>query len=83
MSACAKQVFSNIGQDKFNRISAKAASYGVAISGPKGSASKDGVSITWDYDVFSGTLQITCTDSPFYLSCGIINSEIHTVVDDC
>ena len=83
MGSCAKQTFSGVSQDRFDRIRAKADSYGVKITDNNGSVSKDGLTFSWDYDTTSQTLQITCLDSPFFLSCGTINSEIHSLIDSC
>ncbi len=53
------------------------------MDGDQGSVSKDGITVTWDYEADSQTLTIQCTAAPFFLSCGTINSTIHNVVDSC
>jgi hypothetical protein len=75
MSQCAAQVFTGVSPEKFGCLQAKAAD--------QGSASKDGITVTWDYEVDSQTLTIQCTAAPFFLSCGTINSTIHNLVDSC
>jgi hypothetical protein len=84
MSACEKLVFQNVDQPKFDCISQNVSSQvGVALSGPSGSASKDGFTVTWDFDVTQLTLAIQCTDSPFVVPCSLINSRIHALVAAC
>ena len=83
MSQCAAQVFTEVSSEKFACLQEKAADQGIAIDGDQGSASKDGIIITWDYEADSQTLTIQCTAAPFFLSCGTINVTIHDLVDSC
>jgi hypothetical protein len=83
MGQCAAQVFSNVSAAQFQCLVAKAAAQNIIISGNSGSASKDGITIAWNYDPGTQTLTLQCTDSPFYLPCGTINSTIHDLVDSC
>jgi hypothetical protein len=83
MSACATQVFNNVNASVWNCLVQKAAGYGITISGDSGEASKDGFTVRWDYDPNSGTLQLQCTDSPWWAPCSTINGKIHDLVDGC
>jgi hypothetical protein len=83
MSECAAQVFSNITQDKFACLSAKAEAQGISIGGNRGSASNDGITISWEFNPAAETLAIQCTASPFYVTCGTINAKLHDLVDSC
>ncbi len=83
MSECAAQVFTEFSPEKFTCLQEKVADQGIAIDGHQGSASKDGITIAWDYEADSQTLTIQCTAAPFYLSCGTINVTIHNWVDSC
>jgi hypothetical protein len=84
MSGCAAQTFSGVTPEQFTCLIQKAqSSFGVTISGNSGTASKDGLTVAWDFDLTAQTLTLQCTDKPFFLSCGTINSQIHTLVDDC
>ncbi len=84
MSGCAAQIFSSVTTAQFNCLVQEAeSSFGITISGNSGTQSKDGVTITWDYDPNAETLSLQCTDKPFFLSCGTINSKIHDLVDAC
>jgi hypothetical protein len=83
MSACATQVFQNVTSSVWNCIVSKAASQGIDISSPQGAITKDGFTVNWDYNNANGTLAITCTDSPWYVPCSLINSTIHQQIDTC
>jgi len=84
MGACATQTFTGITQAQFDCISQKAqAETGIVISGNTGSAGQDGITIRWAFDPVGQTLEIQCTASPFFVSCGTINGKIHDLVDAC
>jgi hypothetical protein len=83
MSACATQGFDNVSQSVFNCLVQMAGSYGITISGNSGEASKDGFTVRWDYDPTAQTLQLQCTDSPWWAPCSTINGKIHDLVDGC
>lgn len=83
MGSCAAQVFSGVTQGQFDCLLQKASASGIAIAGNTGSANKDGITIAWNYDPDTQTLSIQCTSKPFFPTCGMINSEIHHLVDSC
>lgn len=83
MSGCAKQTFTDITQSQFDCLVSRARTVGIAIVGNSGSTSKDGITVAWNFDAASQTLQIQCTDHPFYAPCGSINGKIHEIVDGC
>jgi hypothetical protein len=83
MSECAAQTFSGVTQDQFAYLRAKAEAQGISIEGNSGSASKDGMTISWEFSPEAGTLTIQCTASPFYVTCGTINAKLHELVDSC
>ena len=83
MGSCAAQTFSGISAGQFACLLKKVSDSGVSVSGNSGSASKDGITISWEFDPVSSTLQIQCTSAPFFVSCGMINSKIHDFVDEC
>jgi hypothetical protein len=83
MGACATQTFSGVTQARFDCLVQKAAAAGIAIAGDVGQASKDGITIRWQFDPAGQTLELQCTDSPFFLPCGTINAKIHDLVDAC
>jgi hypothetical protein len=62
---------------------ANAQNAGVAIAGNAGEASKDGITIRWQYDPRSQVLELQCTDSPAFVPCALINARIKAMVDSC
>jgi hypothetical protein len=83
MGSCAAQTFSGISAGQFACLLKKVSDSGVSVSGNSGSASKDGITIGWEFDPASSTLQVQCTSAPFFVSCGMVNSRIHDLVDEC
>lgn len=81
MSACALQIFSNVTQNTLNCLEAAARSQGYDISGNSGSYTQDGFTIAWNYNSSNETLQIQCTDSPWYVPCSVINGRIHDIAE--
>jgi hypothetical protein len=83
MAGCASQTFSGITQARFDCLVQKAQADGIAISGNVGVASKDSITISWNFDPVSQTLELQCTDSPFFIPCETINGKIQDLVDGC
>ena len=83
MSSCAKQSFNNFTPAAWNCLVEKAAQYGVEISSNSGSAGASGFKLAWNYNPGASTLEIQCTDKPFFVSCSQVNSKINDVVEGC
>ena len=83
MGACASQVFSTVSTGVWNCLIQKAAGYGITISTPVGQATKDGFTVSWNYDNKAQSLSIQCLDSPWWAPCSTINGKIHDIVDGC
>lgn len=81
--ACAKLSYNNVTEAAWNCGKQKAASYGVQIDSNKGSVSKSGFTIAWNYDPAAKTVCIQCTDSPMLVPCFVINNAIDSQVEDC
>jgi hypothetical protein len=79
--SCAKQTFSGLTQDQFTALAAKGAASGLALSGNRGQAAKNGFTVTWNYDPAAGVLEIQCVSAPFLVPCSTINGRIHDLVD--
>jgi len=82
MSACEMQTFNNVTLAAWQ--SAKQAAmtrFGIQITADVGTASADGFIVYWSYDAPTETLSIQCLDSPIFISCLAINSEIHQMVE--
>ena len=83
MAGCASQSFSNVNQNVWDCLVKKAAGYGVTIDSPSGSASKMGITVQWNWSSAAGTLTMQCTDKPFIISCGTVESTITSAVTGC
>lgn len=82
MSACAMLTFNNVTSDAWKCIQDAAAQYGVTGSS-SGQQTVNGFTVAWSYVAATQTLQIQCTDSPFFVSCSIINSHINDAIEKC
>ena len=80
MSGCDAQKFSGVTHDQFSLLLQKAQGAGINISGNSGTASQGGITMTWNYDPAAQVLIIQCTDSPFFIPCSTINSQINDLV---
>ena len=82
MSACDPQEFSNVTDTAWNSLVEKAKDSGIPITvGHKGEASKDGFTVTWNYNPEAQTLVIQATESPWWAPCGIVDSKIKELVE--
>lgn len=80
MSACPSLTYENVTADKWAKIKAEveAEMPSLAPMPDTGSGVHDNVTLEWVY--VAGTLTLTCTDSPFWLSCSMINGEIDGLI---
>ena len=83
MAGCEVQTFSGMTQEHFACLLQEAQSSGINISGNSGTASRDGITLTWNYDPASQVLTVQCTDKPVFLMCGVITSQISDLVNNC
>lgn len=81
--ACPNQTFTNVSQTQFDRLAEKAKTAGIMIDGQTGQASANGVTVRWNFDEATQTLEIQCTDSPFFLPCHIIDAKLREIVESC
>jgi len=82
MSACGMQTFNKVTQAAWQSAKqAVAAKFGVQMTTDSGNVSSDGFTVHWNYDDRAEMLSIQCTDSPILISCSLINSEIHDMVE--
>lgn len=79
MSACPSLIYENISPERWTAIRAAVAKeIGITITTDAGSDTYDGFTIVWV--LVSGDLTLTCTDSPWYVSCAMINGEIDGMI---
>lgn len=84
MSACDPQTFNNVTSTAWDCLVQKAESSGLPIIvGHKGEASKDGFTVTWNYNPEAESLVIQCIDSPWWAPCSVIDSKINELVGGC
>jgi hypothetical protein len=82
--ACDAQNFSEVDSDKWTCIKNEVHDdYGFTIDTDNGTASKSGFTFTWNYNFGAQTLQVQCTDSPFWASCTTINGQIQNIARNC
>ncbi|HEY1755319.1 MAG TPA: hypothetical protein VGG72_07975 [Bryobacteraceae bacterium] len=83
MSSCETQTFTGITQSRFDCLTQAAQGTGVTITGNAGEASKDGITIRWQYDPAGQVLELQCMKSPSPFLCGIINGKLQDLVNGC
>jgi hypothetical protein len=57
--------------------------YGIEIDSEQGEQSKSGFTLSWTYDAAAQTLAIQCVDKPFLIPCGVVNSRIAGLAQQC
>jgi hypothetical protein len=78
--ACLPVVFSNITAGQFQSLAASLnGKYGIQVNGPAGTQSKNGATITWNFNAAANTLTVQCLAHPIYVGCPLINSEIQAL----
>jgi hypothetical protein len=81
--SCDQQTFSQVSQSAFDCLKQKALAIGITIDSDQGQSSKNGITVAWKFDPDTQTLELVCTEKPFIIPCGTINSKIREVVDQC
>jgi len=74
------QEFRSVTLAQYQKMCEKAQAAGIAIKGDSGTASKVGVTVTWNYDPSSQDLRIQCLGTPFFVSMDDINEKIAAMV---
>ena len=83
MGGCPKQSFSPVNQSAFDCLKQKALSMGIVIDSDHGQSSKHGVTIAWSFDPAAQSLELTCTEKPFFVSCETVAGQMQSIVDTC
>ena len=80
--ACLPVVFSHITAGQFQSFAASLnGKYGIQVNGPAGTQSKNGATITWNFNAAANTLTVQCLAHPIHYSCPLINLEIQALAD--
>jgi hypothetical protein len=82
MSTCAMLTYNNFTQEAWQSVKqAVAAKYSVQITTDAGNASSEGFAVHWNYNSGTKVLSVQCTNSPIFVPCSAINSEINNMVE--
>jgi hypothetical protein len=82
--ACDPVAFNNVDANAFNCLKQKAADFANSHNFPlppindTGTVSHSGFTATWAFDAAASTLTITCTEKPFFVSCGFVNGHVQS-----
>jgi len=82
MAPSAPLVFSGITAEQYTRLSAKARSAGIDLTGNTGTASKYGVEVTWNYRPEAQELTLQCLKTPFFMSAADVEARIQSLVTE-
>lgn len=63
----------------YEKLLAEATAAGAQFNGSE--VTFKGCKFLWSYDG-AGTVKYTCTEKPFYFSCGLIQNEIQSLVEE-
>ena len=75
-------IYENINPQRLAAIAARAQQeLGISISGDQGTATKNGVTISWVYDPSDETLTVGDTRKPWYVPESKIAEELTVLVD--
>ncbi|WP_242182741.1 hypothetical protein [Sphingomonas sp. CARO-RG-8B-R24-01] len=83
MSACAMLSYGNVTASAWQCIKSAAASHGVTINTNSGSVTVSGFTFAWNYNPGASTLSVQCTDSPWFVPCSTINSQLNNAIEGC
>jgi hypothetical protein len=84
MASCDKQTFPNITPEQFTCICQQIKSkFGVTLPADSGQITQGGFTVEWNYDSDAQEFAVQCLDSPFFVSCDMINQSIQTLVGGC
>ena len=75
-------VFPNITAEQYARLSEKARSAGIEMSGTSGLAGKMGVEVEWNYDSQKQELTLTCLHAPFFMTADQVNARLKSIVNE-
>jgi hypothetical protein len=75
-------IYSNIDAARLAAIESRAQSeLGIAINGTEGTATKNGITISWVYDPDDQTLTVGDTAKPWYVPESKIDEELTALVE--
>ena len=82
--ACDALNFSGVDESKWtcgkNLVQSE---YGITINSDQGQASAKGFTLSWNYNAGQQTLELQCTDKPWWAPCGTVNGRIESTASKC
>ena len=75
-------VFSNVTPEHYRKLTEKARSSGIEMSGSSGRTSKMGIEVEWNYSDEKQELVLTCLHTPFFMSVNDVNARLRSLVDE-
>lgn len=82
MSSHPPLIFNNISPDQYAKLSEKARAAGIELSGDRGTASKFGVQIAWNYSAETQQLTLQCIKTPVFVSAADVHTRIQKLVQE-
>ena len=82
MAECEPQLFSGITPQQYTVLIQKAKEAGIHMSGNRGTASKLGVDVSWNYEPEREELTLQCLHAPFFMSGDQVNAKLSALVTD-
>ena len=76
--ACPEVTVDGVGPILYEKLLAEATAAGAVFNGSE--VTFKGCKFLWAYDG-AGAIKYTCTEKPFYFSCGLIQNEIAGLIE--
>lgn len=75
-------IFSGIPPEQYARLTVKAKTAGIDLSGNSGTASKFGVEVAWNYSPETQQLSLQCLRTPFFVQPEKVYEKIQELVKE-
>jgi hypothetical protein len=76
MSSGSRLTFRGITRGVFRQLKKTAARHGIPVCSHSGEATKDGISIQWNYDPDTESLEVACIRAPFWIDMAQVNRKL-------
>jgi hypothetical protein len=76
----APQTFKGVTPERYAKLTEKARSTGIPMTGNSGSASKFGIEVSWNYSPEIQELTIQCLKAPFFMTAVDVDAKIRDLV---
>jgi Fe2+ or Zn2+ uptake regulation protein len=75
------KTFSGITPEQYAKLTEKARANGIDMSGNRGTASKYGVEMQWDYSPEAQQLTLQCLRTPMFISAATVYGKLQALVE--